>query len=289
MAATTVGVFRAAAVAASIWVTAPSAGAAEPLTASELADLFQSTTVRMDMALLPYLAAFPGSLSFNYAAAPGSADWASWSGALNGNYGAQKLFLSYADGALNLPAGTSSWSVAGTLGAGAVAGGGSVSILYPTDSTFDLTMNESLSFNGVAATADVTFSGTLLSPTHFMLGSPGDPGSGSGTLTVAGEKVVFPPPNCIDNCTFAYWTLFGGIILSAMTYDQNDHPYTIYDYYPPGTELVFSCNSPEPATWTMLIMGFAGIGLAGRRRARASAPRLRQRATTLLIKNSFSR
>ncbi len=61
-------------------------------------------------------------------------------------------------------------------------------------------------------------------------------------------------------------------------WDENDGPSTALEYNAGsvgsiGSELFseISAAVPEPSTWAMVLLGFAGLGLAGRRRARARA------------------
>jgi hypothetical protein len=64
------------------------------------------------------------------------------------------------------------------------------------------------------------------------------------------------------------------------TYDESfwvlmESPWFAYEdaenYESPGswTESVVNVGTPEPSPWAMMLLGFAGLGFAGHRRARA--------------------
>lgn len=257
-------IFRAAAVAASLWGMVSPAAAAAPLSATELADLFQSAGNIVDLSLLPFLTTPPAGLSYAYASTATDSSWANWSGALNGSYGLQPLSLLRSNGQLNDAAGTTSWTTAGTLGAGAVTGAASGSIAYPTGSTFALTFTDSLSLGGNTATVHLSFSGTILSPSSFMLGSPGNPGSGNGTVTVNGYNGgdFWPDPPII------FWTINpDGSISSEAISTIGGKQVVSHDLLPPPETTFTETSVPEPATWTILLLGFGGLGVLGRRRA----------------------
>jgi hypothetical protein len=256
--------FLGAAVAVSLCAMVLPARATTVLTPAALADLVQSTANSADLVLLSYLKPFPGNVHYVYSSTAVDPGWTTWSGALNGNYGGLALLLSYSNGVLNYPAGAVSWNTSGSLGAGAVTGGGSAAIAHPTETTFALTFNDSLTFGGWTATAHVVFSGTLLGPNSLMFGSPAHPGSGSdGTVTVSDPENDFWP---LTQLTMDFGD---GSTISASEIVVDGETVMSWDRtFPPGDQFVNEGGSvPEPATWTMLLLGFGGLGVAGRRRA----------------------
>jgi hypothetical protein len=46
-----------------------------------------------------------------------------------------------------------------------------------------------------------------------------------------------------------------------------------YTFDLPNDTITLEIGVPEPATWAMMLLGFAGLGLAGYRRARTDATR----------------
>jgi hypothetical protein len=246
------------------------AEATTPLSAPELADLFLSTANVVDLSLLPYLTGTSAKPVFKATATAGDSSWANWSGSLVGQTGALSFSLSRMNGAMDAATGAMSWTTAGSLGAGGVTGAVTSSIAFPTGSTFALTLHDSLSFGGRTATADLTFTGTIQSPTGFMLGSPAAPGSGGGLVTVSVNGVndlndFWGPPPIIE-----WWINPDGTVRSRSTSDLGGKLVVSEDLLPPPGTTYTETSVPEPATWTMLMLGFAGLGFAARRRARST-------------------
>jgi hypothetical protein len=248
-------------------VTPASAISAAGLTEPDLAALVQSTANDTDMILLSYLTSPPSSLSYVYNSTASDATWTSWSGALSGTFSGQPLSLPYNNGTLtDYPPGTVSWNTLGSLAGGAVSGGGSGTISYPTSSTFDLSFMDSLSYQGVTATADLSIPGTILGPGNFMFGTPGNPeatADGSITLsdpiviTILGKYSYFK----IDDVYFddTVWRIGPRRYLIRI----NSYLYFTGDGTGVGNRGILV---PEPSTWAMVLLGFAGLGYVGWRR-----------------------
>ena len=240
---------------------ASSASATTELTQAQLASLVQSTANDTDMVLLSYLTAQPSTLSYLYSATATDATWGSWSGALTGDFGGSPFSLAYNNGVTTgYPPGTVSWTTLGTLGVGAVSGGGSGTVSYPTPSTFDLSFDDSLSYGGVSATADFSVSGTVLGGDAFMLGSPGDPeADATGTITLSDPTVIIiagkyswivSPKFVYDDTVIRIGRNIRLLRIKSLGF-LDDEDMGVGNR---GT------LAPEPSTWAMLMIGFAGLG-----------------------------
>jgi hypothetical protein len=259
---------------------APPAKAITDLTQVQLSDMVQSTANDVDMVLLTYLtgASLGGpTVAYKYSSSATDSTWASWSGSLTGAFAGAPLSLSYDGSLTGYPPGTVTWNTTGMLSGGSVAGGGSGAVSYPTASTFDLTFGDSLSYGGNTASVAISIPGTLLAGGNFMFGSPGSPEAGSGTLTVNGTttdiefgvdfKLQYFPPAFLDSVyvdeTKVWIKSYGpGLFLTAM---YNEVPV------------------PEPSTWTMMLIGFAGLGYAGWRRAPTATQRRPEAVPALIL------
>jgi hypothetical protein len=80
----------------------------------------------------------------------------------------------------------------------------------------------------------------------------------------------------VSNGGYSDWT-FVGVEDSRVTADDdwNDTVYAFQNVAPVGTTIggggTTTPGTPEPSTWVMMIMGFAGLGIAGYRSSRKSA------------------
>ena len=99
--------------------------------------------------------------------------------------------------------------------------------------------------------------------------------------------LMLPPGNPLDGATLVA-TLNPSELSSGMTsiapLDQNAREFVIKSFFDifidlsvPSSELGKSgigvmvvAGAPEPATWAMMLLGFAGLGFAGYRRARSA-------------------
>ncbi len=91
-------------------------------------------------------------------------------------------------------------------------------------------------------------------------------GFGSGTCSSPGVPPCITTPIPLDG---------GAKFLYLGTYDLTSTPYINDPESPPGafpTDLIFTATLtvvPEPSTWAMMMLGLAGLGFAGYRKARS--------------------
>jgi PEP-CTERM motif len=91
-------------------------------------------------------------------------------------------------------------------------------------------------------------------------------GFGSGTCSMPGVPPCITTPIPLDG---------GADSLYLGTYDLTSTPYINDPESPPGafpTDLIFTATLtvvPEPSTWGMMMLGFAGLGFMGYRKARS--------------------
>jgi hypothetical protein len=91
-------------------------------------------------------------------------------------------------------------------------------------------------------------------------------GFGSGTCSSPGVPPCITTPIPLDG---------GAKFLYLGTYDLTSTPYINDPESPPGafpTDLIFTATLtvvPEPSTWEMMMLGFAGLGFMGYRKARS--------------------
>jgi hypothetical protein len=159
--------------------------------------------------------------------------------------------------------------------------------------SFDFSTTDSV----FAVTATITTADTLDAVGGYDILSMSGTISGPGGGAIALEPNPFQPfPDYIvtflyDNVFFPGGTPYvddNGILFSAGGYDYNlysDGPATYYlssknpaGDYATGQAVAFGdpvltgsiTGAPEPSTWALMLLGFAGLGLAGLRKARRS-------------------
>jgi hypothetical protein len=224
---------------------------ASELTQLQLADLVQSTANDIDAALLTVLSASNGPVSFLYDSTAADSTWSSWTGAFNGNTGGTPFSLTYNGALSGFPPGTETWSAVGTLGGASVTGGGSATLSDPPGS-FELSFSDSLTVGGVTASVNFTAPGTILS-NGFMLGSPGNPevdGGPIGDPKYVEVSYLWVRPGFDFDDAFLIYPHHKVLWL---TYS--------FDLLPP---IHFrNMTIPEPSTWILVLLGFAGLGCVG--------------------------
>lgn len=130
----------------------------------------------------------------------------------------------------------------------------------------------------------LSLSGTISGPgggAIALVSNPSQPFPDFGSTFIY-DNVYFPGagPN-LDNA---------GILFAAGAYQYNlfalgptayylssDNPAGVLDLGQPvtfGDQAVVALSAPEPSTWALMLLGFAGLCLAAGRRARRSAPAL---------------
>lgn len=229
---------------------------ADLLTQPELAALTQSTLNDVDAVLLTVLSG--GSIggpavTYTYSSTAGDPTWSSWSGALNGSLSGTPFGLSYAG---TTSATTGSWSTTGTFNGGAVSGSGSSAITDPP-SSFTFTLDDSLVFGGNSASVGFTLPGTILSD-GFMLGAPASAEPGIGTISLNG---VAHDVDVGLSFRYRYGVLYDDVYINGTRYWFRS--YGIF-----GATSMYNVGSvPEPSTWEMLLLGFAGLGYTAQRKA----------------------
>jgi hypothetical protein len=135
-------------------------------------------------------------------------------------------------------------------------------------------------------------SATTISSTSSVNGSPTPSATGSTTitglsLTIAGHTFTFSGTPSIDDTIFSEpglavilnqqipdTTETAGITTNAIAIDFNNFaigPNDVNGAVDIGQSMASFVVIPEPATWVMLLAGFAGLGFAGYRTPRKSA------------------
>ena len=112
-------------------------------------------------------------------------------------------------------------------------------------------------------------------PTNFGSGEPEDATTGSGDA-VAVLNLLFDPNNFVIAVPQGY--VSGGKLSSSATFDDTNFVslgvtpgfYTWTWGNGANTFTLDAVATPEPSTWAMMLLGFAGLAFAGYRRAKAS-------------------
>jgi hypothetical protein len=254
---------------------------ADTLSAQDLANLAQSTVTDTDAVFLYLLGGNDPSASPVPEArlaydATGNAT--GWSGALKGTL-VNAFTLNYVSSAQT--AIFNDWSSSGSLsGVGPVSGIGNAVVRYPTSTTFTITFRDSLSAGG----NDYSITSLI-----------------AGTFNADGS-VVFGPPSEVRSTNPIGFSGSGSPVYSGFLYWSYDrrYPHEVSDIsgipiWPGGpwnnvyqttqtgngayaldgfiiTSVPIGASVPEFSTWAMMLFGFAGLSLAGYRRAKAQLP-----------------
>lgn len=160
---------------------------ADLLTTFEASALIQSTASDVDVEFLGLLAQHGDVPVVSYAS---TSTTTAWSASLSGIYAGAGLSVSYSGDLSNYPAGAVTWSSAGTYGPAAWSGVGSATIADTSATTFQMTLSSSLTLGGGTASLAYVIPGTVLGDGTYMIGGPGDPEAGAGTLTLSGIPYI---------------------------------------------------------------------------------------------------
>jgi hypothetical protein len=127
---------------------------------------------------------------------------------------------------------------------------------------------------------------TLISSTSSVKGTPSATGStaiAGLTITVLGSTVTIPVNPTLNDVFFHIAGLTitlnqqipdlsesAGITTDALALDFKKFPFgtNVVNGSVDGAQLFASVNDPEPSIWAMMLVGFAGLGYAGYRRAK---------------------
>jgi hypothetical protein len=144
--------------------------------------------------------------------------------------------------------------------------GGTYDITFGT-TTSPLLTNGPLALSNVATFYDATLTATSVPTSYTINGTPYSYNPASGNLVM--EVVVTNQDNVPNGSGNGYfWADYTGAVVSR-TYNLGGT-----GFQGGGTGAIvtdFNGVVPEPSTWVMLVLGFAGLGVAGYRRARKSA------------------
>jgi len=250
----------------------PSETLADALTAQDLANLAQSTATDTDAVFLYLLGGNdPSGTAAPEATFPYDAtgNATGWSGALSGTL-VNSFTLNYVSSAQT--ATFNDWVSSGSLsGVGPVSGIGNVDVTYPTSTTFTVTFVDSLSAGG----NDYSIASLIL-----------------GTFNPDGS-VAFGPPSEVESTNPLGFSGSGSPAYSGFLKWSYDRRYpdevsdisgipiwpggpwnNVYQNTPKGggayaldgfilTSLpTIGASVPEPSTWAMMTVGFAGLGFA---------------------------
>ncbi|HEX9169518.1 MAG TPA: PEP-CTERM sorting domain-containing protein [Roseiarcus sp.] len=110
----------------------------------------------------------------------------------------------------------------------------------------------------------------LTGPASFGIGSPSGANSGSGdTVAINGFSLGLGlPPGYINDSVLLDTATYTGQTFSSLGVTPGRYEWTWGDGANQNLTLVIG-EVPEPSTWAMMLLGFAGLGLVGCRRRRA--------------------
>jgi hypothetical protein len=165
---------------------AGAAPARADIVAAAASDLIQSTAVDVDFMMLTQFVGYqPGqTLSYN-----SSATTNGWAGTLSGDYAGTALSLSYIGNLSAYPPDVT-WSNTGTYGAAAWSDTGSATITYPTATTFQVALTESLMEGSNTASLSYTIPGTVLGSGAIVFGSAAGDEAGTGSGVINGAALA---------------------------------------------------------------------------------------------------
>jgi hypothetical protein len=242
------------------------------LTVSDASDLVQSTASDVDVFLLGAMTGFQFG-SVNYTS---TGSTTGWTGLTSGTYGPSSVSLSYT-GNLTAYPNVVTWSSTGAVGANSWAGTGTATITDVTATTFNVAFSDSVTLGGNSASIDYNIPGTVLANGDQTFGTAANGEAGTGTLFVNGTAVA---ANILPTLLWYKPNRWVPAILSDINYKPIP-PFILVDNIenvtnpppppPPNgvfalDQTIFTTTVPEPSTWAMMLLGFAGLAFAARRR-----------------------
>jgi hypothetical protein len=123
---------------------------------------------------------------------------------------------------------------------------------------------------GPLSALDDQYSGSFAGPTSFGFGNFAHPNSGSGDLVILDlfARIVDVPSGYISGNPLTDTSTYDNATFASLGVTPGRYEWT-WGTGPNQNFTLVIGGVPEPSTWAMMLLGFAGLGYAGMRRTSA--------------------
>jgi hypothetical protein len=135
--------------------------------------------------------------------------------------------------------------------------------------THDQDVHPAHAFIGIGSAAVLERFGDITGPTNFGTGGITDFSSSIGdSFSLNGSNgFVYVPVGYVSGSAISGSDIFSGATFASLGLSPGQY---IFDTPDDVDTVIINIGVPEPATWAMLLVGFAGLGAAMRSKRRAS-------------------